>query len=84
MKGLKVIAVISFVLTLYPILAIPVKFKEWLFAILAFFIFLISLALLYIFSEDKLEKSYSENTPKPKETERPEDLKVNSDENAQD
>ncbi len=66
MKGLKVIAAISFVLTLYPILAIPAKFKEWIFAFLSLFIFIISLTLLYVFSEDKMDKTYSENNPREK------------------
>ncbi len=61
MKGLKIIAALSFVLVFYPILAVPVKYKEWIAAALAFSILLVSLALIYIFSEEDMEASAEDN-----------------------
>ncbi len=66
MKGLKIIAALSFILIFYPILAVPVKYKEWMAAIFAFVIFAVSLALIYIFSEDEMEASAEDSEDRDK------------------
>ncbi len=62
MKGLKIITVLALFLTSYPILAIPSVIKNWLFAFVAFNIFVIALALDYLLTTDNDEsESFEEN-----------------------
>ncbi len=55
MKGLKTIVLLSFILTLYPILSIPGYVKEWGAALMAFTILITSGAMIFVQNTNSTE-----------------------------
>jgi len=55
MKGVKFIVFLSFILMFYPVLFVPSAVKEWGAAIIAFTIFAISCAILFVNNENSTD-----------------------------
>ncbi len=62
MKALKIIAFLSFVLIFYPAIALPLQYKEWMVAVMSFFIFIFALIMIYILKSKEAEPSFEEYT----------------------
>ena len=70
MKGLKIIAALSFIMMFYPIVAVPGVWKEWTIAVLSAIIFILSMLLVYVFSQsEKQESDFFEDKETQKESE---------------
>ena len=61
MKGLKIIATLSFLMIFYPIVAVPGVWKEWTVAIVSGIIFILSLLLIFIFAHNDKQTAQEES-----------------------